>query len=370
MKKIPMMDLSSEVEALWDELNGAIQRVLRSGQFILGPEVEAFEREVAAHLGVKHAIGVNSGTDALVIGLRALGAGPGDEVITTPFTFFATAEAVSVVGATPVFVDIDPKTFNIDPAQIEARITSRTKVILPVHLYGQAVDMDPIMDLARRFGLKVLEDVAQAFGGRYKGRKLGTIGDVGAFSFFPSKNLGAYGDGGLIATDDDAAAEVAWMLRVHGSRRKYYNEAIGYNSRLDSLQAAILRVKLPHLDRFNEARRQAARRYTEALDGLPGVVTPVEAPYAEHVYHQYTLRIPGGRRDEVQKRLAEAGVGTMIYYPVPLHRLPVYAGVECACPEAERAASEVLSLPIWPQMSQAVQERVVLALRQLLVRTK
>ncbi len=365
MKRIPMLDLSQEIDALWQDLNEAIQRVLRSGQFILGPEVEAFEREVAAYLGVKHAIGVNSGTDALMIGLRALGVGPGDEVITTPFTFFATAEAISNVGATPVFVDIDPKTFNIDPARIEERITPRTKAILPVHLYGQAADMDPILDLARRHGLKVLEDVAQAFGGSYKGKKLGTLGDAGAFSFFPSKNLGAYGDGGLIATDDGAVAEMARMLRVHGSRRKYYNEMVGYNSRLDSLQAAILRVKLPRLDRLNEARRQVARRYTEALAGLPGVEVPVEAPYAQHVYHQYTLRIIDGRRDQVQKRLAEAGIATMIYYPVPLHRLPVYAGVDCACPEAERAASEVLSLPIWPKISPAMQEFVVTALTEV-----
>ncbi len=350
--QIPILDLSAEIEALWDELNAATQRVLRSGRFILGPEVEAFEREVAEYLGVKHAIGVNSGTDALVIGLRALGVGPGDEVITTPFTFFATAEAISLVGATPVFVDIDPNTFTIDRGLIEEKITPRTRAILPVHLYGQAADMDSILGLAEKYGLKVLEDVAQAFGGEYKGRKLGTIGHAGAFSFFPSKNLGAYGDGGLIATDDDRVAETARMLRAHGARRKYHNEMLGYNSRLDALQAAILRVKLRYVDGWNEARRKAACTYNELLKDVPGVVTPYEAPYAKHVYHQYTVRILDGKRDEVQRRLTEAGIGTMVYYPVPVHRLPVYAPVRYALPEVERASREVASLPIYPGLTE------------------
>jgi len=365
-RQIPILDLSAEIEALWDELNAAIQRVLRSGRFILGPEVEAFEREVAEYLGVKHAIGVNSGTDALAIGLRALGIGPGDEVITAPFTFFATAEAISQVGATPVFVDIDPRTFNIDPGLIEEKITPRTKAILPVHLYGQAADMDPIMSLAGKYGLKVLEDVAQAFGGEYKGRKLGTIGHAGAFSFFPSKNLGAYGDGGLIATDDDRVAEVARMLRAHGARKKYYNEVLGYNSRLDELQAAILRVKLPHVDAWNEARRRVAQTYNELLKDVPGVVIPYEATYAKHVYHQYTVRILDGRRDEVQRRLAEAGIETVVYYPVPLHLLPVYEELGCTLFEVDRVAREVLSLPIWPRMELDFQQRVAWELRRAL----
>lgn len=365
-RQIPILDLSAEIEALWDELNAAIQRVLRSGRFILGPEVEAFEREVAEYLGVKHAIGVNSGTDALAIGLRALGIGPGDEVITAPFTFFATAEAISQVGATPLFVDIDPRTFNIDPGLIEEKITPRTKAILPVHLYGQAADMDPIMSLAGKYGLKVLEDVAQAFGGEYKGRKLGTIGHAGAFSFFPSKNLGAYGDGGLIATDDDRVAEVARMLRAHGARKKYYNEVLGYNSRLDELQAAILRVKLPHVDAWNEARRRVAQTYNELLKDVPGVVIPYEATYAKHVYHQYTVRILDGRRDEVQRRLAEAGIETVVYYPVPLHLLPVYEELGCTLFEVDRVAREVLSLPIWPRMELDFQQRVAWELRRAL----
>jgi dTDP-4-amino-4,6-dideoxygalactose transaminase len=367
LPKIPVLDLTSEIEALWDELMAAIQGVLKSGQFIMGPNVKAFEQEVAAYLGVKHAVGVNSGTDALVIALRAAGIAPGDEVITTPFTFFATAEAISQVGATPVFVDIDPRTFNINPDLIEPAITPRTKAILPVHLYGQASHMDPIMELAEKYNLKVIEDTAQAFGGEYKGRKLGTIGNAGCFSFFPSKNLGAFGDGGLIATNDDEVAEIARMLRVHGAKKKYYNEVIGYNSRLDEIQAAILRVKLPHIDEWNEARRQAAKRYNELLKDVPGIVTPYEAPYARHVYHQYTIRVPDGMRDKMKQFLADQAIGTMVYYPVPVHKLPVYAGSNYRLPESEKAAGEVLSLPIWPKILDETQARVAKVLEATLV---
>ncbi|GEA16562.1 aminotransferase [Moorella sp. E308F] len=367
LPKIPVLDLTPEIEALWDELMAAIQGVLKSGQFIMGPNVKAFEQEAAAYLGVKHAVGVNSGTDALVIALRAAGIGPGAEVITTPFTFFATAEAISQVGATPVFVDIDPKTFNINPDLIEPAITSRTRAILPVHLYGQAADMDPIMELAKKYNLKVIEDTAQAFGGEYKGRKLGTIGDAGCFSFFPSKTLGAFGDGGLIATNDDEIAEKARMLRVHGAKKKYYNEVIGYNSRLDEIQAAILRVKLPHIDEWNEARRQAAKRYNELLKDVPGIVTPYEAPYARHVYHQYTIRVPDGMRDKMKQFLADQAIGTMVYYPVPVHKLPVYAGSNYRLPESEKAAGEVLSLPIWPKILDETQARVAKVLEATLV---
>ncbi len=367
--KVPILDLSPEIEGLWDELNAAIQRVLRSGQFIMGPEVTAFEAEVAEYLRVRHAIGVNSGTDALVIGLKALGVGPGDEVVTTPFTFFATAEAVSQVGATPVFVDIDPETYNMDPALIEEKITPYTKAILPVHLFGQAAETDPILALAEEYGLKLLEDVAQAFGGEYRGRKLGTIGDAGAFSFFPSKNLGAYGDGGLLTTNDATVAEAARMLRAHGAKKKYHNEIIGYNSRLDELQAAILRVKLPCIDGWNEGRREIARRYSALLDQVPGIATPHEAPNRLHVYHQYTVRIRDGRRDEVRERLARAGVETMIYYPVSVHRLPVYEGIGYRLPRTERAEGEVLSLPIWPSLSPQVQGVVVDRLLEYLMHT-
>lgn len=360
---IPILDPRPEVELLWDDLMRAIEGVLRSGEYIMGPNVRAFEQEAAAYLGVKHAIGVNSGTDALVIGLRAMGVGPGDEVITTPFTFFATAEAVSQLGATPVFVDVDPATYNLDPAQVAKAVTARTKAIIPVHLYGQAADMTALRAIAAEHGLRIVEDVAQAFGGTWRGRKLGTLGDLGAYSFFPSKNLGGFGDGGLIATDDDALAETCRMLRVHGAKKKYYNEIVGYNSRLDEIQAAVLRVKLPWIDANNQGRREAAARYRELLAGVPGLTLPAEVAGATHVYHQYTVRIAGGRRDQVQARLAEAGVGTMVYYPVAVHRLPLYQGRHPAMPLAERAQDEVLSLPIWPSIRADVQARVAEALR-------
>lgn len=359
---IPVCDLQPEIEKHWDEFMEAFAGVLRSGRFIMGPNVRAFEEEAARYLGVKHAIGVNSCTDALVISLRALGIGPGDEVITTPFTFFATAEAISMVGATPVFVDIDPVTYNIDPNLIEDAITERTKAILPVHLYGQAADMDAIVDIARRYDLKIVEDVAQAMGGRYKGRQLGTIGDVGAFSFFPTKPLGGFGDGGLIATNNDDVAEVARMLRVHGSKKKYYNEMFGYNSRLDEVQAAMLRIKLRHLDDANESRRAVAARYRQMLAGVTEVDLPGERTDSHHVYHQYTIRIKGANRDSVQQTLKSHGISTMVYYPVPLHLLPVYAGNYPAMPNAELAAAQVLSLPMWPELGEEMQRRIVDAL--------
>ncbi|HZW28777.1 MAG TPA: DegT/DnrJ/EryC1/StrS family aminotransferase [Trueperaceae bacterium] len=356
-KNIPILDLAPEIEALWDELNEAFQRVMRSGQFIGGPEVDSFEKEAAAYLGAKHAVGVNSGTDALVIALRALGVGAGDEVITTPFSFFATAESISNVGAEPVFVDVDEATFNIDPAKVEAAITPRTKAILPVHLYGRPADMDALMAVAERHGLKVVEDCAQSFGARYRGsRQTGTIGHVGAYSFFPSKNLGAYGDGGLIATDDDQLAERMRMLRAHGSKRKYHNEVLGYNSRLDALQAAFLRVKLPHVDDWNERRNAAAKRYGELLADVPGVVTPQVVN--GHVFHQYTVRLTTADRDQVHRRLADAGIGTMVYYPVPQDRLPVYDGKGGRCPVSDRLATQVLSLPIGPTIPAEHQQRV------------
>lgn len=354
--RIPILDLSPETDELWDELNAAIQRVMRSGQFIMGPDVKAFEEEAAHYLGVKHAVGLNSGTDALFIALRALGIGPGDEVITTPFTFFATAESISTVGATPVFADIDPVTFNIDPAAIRAALTPRTKAIMPVHLYGNPAQMDEIMAIAHEHGLKVVEDCAQSFGSRYKGQHTGTIGDAGAYSFFPSKNLGAFGDGGLLVTNDDHTADLARALRAHGSRKKYHNEMIGYNSRLDSLQAAVLRVKLPHIDRWNEGRRQVAAQYNELLGGVGGIVMPALSD--GHVFHQYTIRVQGGRRDALQQHLEQQGIGTMIYYPVPQDELPVYAGQYEAKPHSSLAAKEALSLPIGPTLQSLSIKRV------------
>lgn len=364
--RIPVLDLSPEINDLWDELNTAFQTVLRSGHFIMGEQVSLFEQQVAAYLGVKHAIGLNSGTDALVIGLRALGVEAGDEVITTPFSFFATAEAASIIGAEPIFVDIDPLTYNLDVSQVAGAITPRTKAIIPVHLYGHAADLDAILALAAKHGIQVLEDVAQAFSGEYRGRKLGTMGKAGAYSFFPSKNLGAYGDAGMLTTDDDTVAQSARMLRAHGSLKKYFNQTVGYNSRMDTLQAAILSVKLPHVESWSEGRRAAAARYNELLAGLPGIVTPCEATYARHVYHQYTIRVLDGKRDALQARLDAAGVSTMIYYPVPLHKLPVYADRNLHFPISEATAAEVLSLPIWPQITADVQERVVNALRDAL----
>lgn len=360
--KIPILDLKPQYASLKTEINEAIDRVLESGAFIMGPDVKLFEQEVASYLGVKHAIGVNSGTDALVIGLKALGIGDGDEVITTPFSFFATAESISNVGAKPIFVDIDPDTFNIDPHKIEAKISPSTKAIMPVHLYGQSAAMAEISNIAQKHNLKIIEDCAQAFGAKYygdleatsimNGKIVGTIGNVGAYSFFPSKNLGAYGDGGLIATDDDNVAETARMLRVHGALKKYQNEILGYNSRLDTIQAAILRIKLKHIDQWNQARHQVAQTYNENLASLEGVVTPNTTQ--GHVFHQYTIRVVDGKRDALKERLAEQGIGSMIYYPVPQDQLPVYQGQYGKCEMSNQLAREVLSLPIWPEMSHSL----------------
>ena len=376
VKPIPVLDLTPQLDALWDEVNEAVQRVLRSGQFIMGPEVKAFEQEVADYLDVKHAVGVNSGTDALVIGLRALGIGEGDEVITTPFSFFATAESISNVGAKPVFVDIDAASFNINPTKIEAAITPKTKAIMPVHLYGNPAAMTQIMALAEKHDLKVIEDCAQSFGARYSGacadcdgscnadiekeltgKQTGTIGHVGAFSFFPSKNLGAYGDGGLLVTNDDKVAEQARMLRAHGAKKKYHNEVLGYNSRLDSLQAAILRVKLPHIDNWNRGRFAVAQRYNELLADIDNVITP--ALVEGHVFHQYTIRLLDTDRDAVQAKLKEQGVSTMVYYPIPQDKLPVYSGQYAENVVSNELGTEVLSLPIWPEIAPEVQQRVV-----------
>jgi dTDP-4-amino-4,6-dideoxygalactose transaminase len=361
---IPVFDLKPEIESLWPEITAALEAVLQSGQFILGPQLQAFEEEAAAYLGVKYAVGVNSGTDALVIALQSTGIGSGDEVITTPFTFFATAEAISRVGASPVFVDIDPRTYNLDPVLVTAAVTSRTKAILPVHLYGQAADLEPLLTIAAERKLKIIEDTAQAMGGEYKGKKLGTIGDVGCFSFFPTKNLGAFGDGGLVVTNGGEIAEKVRMFRTHGSKEKYRHEFIGCNSRLDELQAAILRVKLPYLEKRNESLRQVAQDYAQQLAGLPGIILPWEAPEVKHVFHQYTIRIEQGRRDKVQQYLRSKGIGTMVYYPSPLHKLPVYLHLNYHLPRAERAAEEVLSLPIWPLIPGKAINRVGAAFRK------
>nr|WP_205621607.1 DegT/DnrJ/EryC1/StrS family aminotransferase [Paenibacillus sanguinis] len=367
MTRIPLLDLRQEIAELKPRLLRAMEDVLDGGTFIMGAQVKQLEAELAAYLGTQHAITLNSGTDALVIALLAAGIGPGDEVITTPFTFFATAEAISRVGAVPVFADVDPLTYNLDLDAVEAVLTPQTKGVIPVHLFGRPLDMDRLMSLADQHGLIIIEDTAQAFGAEVNGKKAGTIGHIGCYSFFPSKNLGAYGDGGLLTTDDPKLAEAAAMLRTHGSKRKYYNEAIGFNSRLDELQAAILRVKLPRIDVQNEERRRAAARYDELLGDIAGLMLPGAVPSsAQQVFHQYTVRVLHGRRDELQAALAAAGISTMVYYPLPLHRLPVYADSKPVVPLAELLAQEVLSLPIWPQMDEAVQSLVAQQIRNVL----
>jgi dTDP-4-amino-4,6-dideoxygalactose transaminase len=356
-RALPMLDLAPQLEALGDALERAVAGVVRSGQYILGPHVEAFEREAADYLGVAHAVGVGSGTDALVIALRSLGVGPGDEVIVPSFTFFATAEAVSLVGATPVFADIDPATCTLDPADAARRVGARTRALLPVHLYGQPADLDALVELAQSRGLWLIEDAAQAFGATWRGRRAGSFGHAAAFSFFPSKNLGAAGDAGMLVTNDAAVAERARMLRVHGSRTRYLHESIGYTARLDEIQAAVLRVKLPHLDAWNARRRSVASHYSDALRGAAGVQLPRIAPHAEHVFHQYTIRVPAGARTAVVDALAAQRIASQIYYPIPVHRAPPYAGGQLL-PETERAAAEVLSLPIWPELEKSEIARV------------
>ena len=346
---IPMVDLKSQYHALKDEIDQAVAGVLESCAFILGPQVQAFEREAANYLGVKHALGCASGTDALHLALRASGIGPGDEVITSPFTFIATAEAICYVGAKPVFVDIDPRTFNIDPEAVAAAITPKTRAVMPVHLFGQPVDMPALSALCDRHDLLLIEDCAQSFGATIGRRQTGSIGISAGFSFFPSKNLGCYGDGGLVATSSDTVAAQVRMLRNHGSEVRYYHDVIGYNSRLDEMQAAILRVKLRRLDEFNRERRRVAHRYSELMADLP-VATPHEDDLGVHVYHQYTVL--NERRDLVMAALQQAGIASAIYYPVPLHRQNVFAGdcAELALPVAESVAARCFSLPIYPEL--------------------
>lgn len=345
--KVAMTDLSAEYALLEPELLPAVRTALASGQYVQGPTVQAFEREVAQYLGVRHAIGVASGTDALMLALKAAGVTTGDEVITTPFSFIATASAIAMTGATPVFVDIDPLTFNLDPANVEAAITARTRAVLPVHLYGQAADLEPLLAACARHGLRLIEDCAQAMGADYKGRKVGAWGHAGCLSFYPSKTLGAFGDGGMVVTDDDALATRVRMLANHGSATRYRHEMLGCNSRLDALQAAVLRVKLLHLDEFNRRRRDHARRYREVLAGMQ-LQLPVETGFGTHVYHQFT--IASDERERIRAALAQQGIASAVHYPIPLHRQPLwqdaYAGVHL--PRAEEAAQRVLSLPMSP----------------------
>ena len=356
---IPIVDLKAQYESIKEEINEAVQGVLESGHFVLGPNVEALEKEVAEYCQCRHGVGVASGTDALRLSLHALGIGPGDEVITTPFTFIATTNTISHMRAVPVFVDIDPRTYNIDPAKIESAITERTKAILLVHLYGHPVDMRPVMEIARRHDLRVIEDCAQAIGAEYQGKRVGSFGDVGCLSFYPTKNLGAYGDGGMVVTNDPEVAERVDILRRQGGRVKYHAEVLGFNSRLDELQAAILRVKLRHLDEWIEARQERAYRYSELL-GDSVVVTPNEGGDVRHVYYLYTVRAP--RRDELRDHLKQRGISTMVYYPLSLHRQKLYRELgyaEASLPQSERAEREALSLPMYPELSEEQIETVV-----------
>ncbi len=362
--KVRLVDLRQQYRAIGSEIDQAIQRVISRASFIMGEEVEIFEREFANFCGAQCSVGVASGTAALHLALLACGIGPGDEVITTPFTFIGTAEAISHCGAKPVFVDIDPATYNIDPTKIEAAVTERTKAIIPVHLYGQPADMDPILAIAHRHGLQVVEDAAQAHGARYKGKRVGTIGDVACFSFYPAKNLGAYGDAGAVVTSNDEIAHKVRLLRDHGRESKYEHLEIGYGERLDALQAAILAVKLRYLEKWNKARRARAQYYNELLADC-NVTIPYESPDALHVYHLYVVRTPN--RDALLAALKRQGIGASVHYPLPLHRQPAYL-LEPGCadvhlPIAETAAAEVLSLPMYPELSKKQQEVVARAIK-------
>jgi dTDP-4-amino-4,6-dideoxygalactose transaminase len=348
--QVPYLDLKAQYRNIKPEIDAAIARVLESSQFVLGAEVAAFEQEFAAYCEAKDCIALNSGTSALHLALLAAGVGPGDEVITVPFTFVASVAAVIYAGARPVLVDIDPQSFTMDAATIEAAITPRTKAILPVHLYGHPCDMDPIMDVARRHGLVVIEDAAQAHGAKYKGRPVGVIGDIGCFSFYPTKNLGAYGEGGAVTTNNAEYAQTIRSLRDWGQDRKYHHAMRGYNYRMEGLQGAILRVKLRHLEKWTEARRAIAKKYDELLADC-GLELPIEMPWARHVYHVYTLRTEG--RDGLQKALLAEGIQTAIHYAIPVHLQPAYSDLgygKGSLVQAEMAAQQVLSLPMYPEL--------------------
>lgn len=361
---VPLLDLKEQNDALRPEIDAALGRVLDTNSFILGGEVAALENELAAYCRVKHAIGCASGSDAILLALMALDVGPGDEVVTTPYSFFATVSSITRLGATPVFVDIEPDTYNIDAAQIEAKMTPRTKAIEPVHLYGQCADMVAINEIAAKHHVAVIEDAAQAIGAEENNTRAGALGEIGCFSFYPSKNLGGMGDGGFLTTNDDALAAKLRALRVHGAAEKYYHKYIGLNSRLDGFQGAVLRVKLPYLDAWASRRRQNAANYRELFEshGLTEQITlPVERDYAKHIYNQYVIRVPN-RRDDLRERLTQRGVGTDIYYPVPLHLQECfgYLGHKTGdFHESEKAANETLALPIFPELKREQLEFVV-----------
>ena len=373
MNKIPPVDLARQYQSIEAEANLAALAVLRSGYYIGGTVVSDFEQQFADYVGTEHGIGCNSGTDALYLSLLALNLGPNDEVITASFTFFATAEVITLTGAKPVFVDIDPATFNLDPQLIEAAITPQTKAIIPVHLFGQPVNMTEVMAIAEKYNLAVIEDCAQATGAEWQGQRVGSWGKTGAFSFFPTKNLGGCGDGGAVTCQDPDLAANIRMLKEHGSRQRYYHEAIGINSRLDALQAAILKIKLKHLEDWNQQRRDLAKRYTELLQPLPNLILPREISGGKHVWNQYTIRViddgteTRSKRDRLRDKLQADGVISMVYYPIPLHLQPIYQplGYQVgSLPHTEQVAKDVLSLPLFPGMTVAEQIQVVYALKE------
>lgn len=360
---VPLLDLCAQYASIRNEIDAAVAQVFLRQQFRGGPLLDAFEADLATFSGARHAIGVASGTDALHLALRALTLAPGDEVITTPFSFFATAGAIVNAGGTPVFADIEPGTFNMNPACVEALVTPRTRAILPVHIFGQCAPMDALSEIAARHGLALLEDAAQALGARYQDRDIGSWSYAATLSFYPTKNLGAAGEGGAVLTNDDHVASQIRLLRGHGASAPYHHVAVGVNSHLHTIQAAVLHVKLKHLAAWNEARRERAQYYNTRLAGIPGITTPVETEGAYHVYHQYVIRVP--ERDAAQRCLKEQGIASSVFYPIPLHRQPCFAPVvpfQDTCPEADRACAEVLALPIYPELTREQQDAVIEAL--------
>jgi len=366
--KVPQLDLQAQFATIRDEVRVAVDRVFESQHFVIGAEVQALEEKIAEYSQTKFAIGCASGSDALLLALMSIGAGAGDEVITTPFTFFATASAIVRLGARPVFVDIDERNFNINPSLVAEKITTRTKAIVPVHMYGQCAEMDPLTELSARHGIPIIEDAAQAIGAEDAGRRAGSMGTIGCFSFYPSKNLGGAGDGGMLTTNDVEHAQRLRTLRLHGEEQKYHHKIVGINSRLDALQAAVLRVKLPHLEEWTNARQRKAQQY-ELMFADAGLSEQVEPPFvragARHIFHQFVIRIRDGRRDALREHLRERGVGTDIYYPVPLHLQECFAYLgyrEGDFPVAEKAAKETLALPVYPELTDEQQDYVVSAI--------
>ena len=369
INSIPAFDIRQQYSTIEPEVSAAVLEVLASGRYIGGPVVEGFEQQLAAYTGASHCVACNSGTDALYLALRAFNIGAGDEVITTPFTFIATSEVVSLAGATPVFVDIDATTFNFNLEQVAAAITPKTKAIIPVHLFGQPVDMTALMTLAEEHNLVVIEDCAQSTGASWDGKRVGSIGHVGCFSFYPTKNLGGCGDGGAITTNDPEIAKRLRVIKEHGQKNRYYYEEVGVNSRLDCIQAAILQIKLRYLDTWNNQRRQIAARYQQLLSQVPGIITPQELPAGVGVWNQYTVRVLDNKRDEIRTKLQERGVNTMVYYPHPLHLQPVYENLGYKPGQlsvAEQVSQEVTSLPMFPELSEEQQDQVIYSLKDCL----